>query len=75
MTDENTGSTDIRVLPWWQSPGAEFCYFCETPAHAEGLAYCIACDRPICMLCLDDSRGHRFILCPDCRRHRPEGAE
>ncbi|WP_148863522.1 hypothetical protein [Marinobacter fonticola] len=51
---------------WWLSPGGEYCPFCEGSWHAEALAYCIACDRPVCHTCVIDEVQSSDLLCPEC---------
>lgn len=51
---------------WWLTEGAEYCFVCEASAHAEVLTYCIACDRAVCTLCLDDSAHRDQPICREC---------
>jgi hypothetical protein len=53
---------------WWLTQGPEFCYLCEGSVHPEMLLYCIACDRGLCSLCLDENvQASGDVLCPECR--------
>lgn len=51
---------------WWLTAGPEYCFACEASSHAEGLAYCVACDQATCTLCSTDSTELGGILCPEC---------
>lgn len=63
---------------WWLSPGGEDCPFCTGSWHAEALAYCIACDRPVCHVCMEAAVDSEDLLCPECAAETgsgPEGTE
>lgn len=51
---------------WWLTAGPESCFACEGSTHAEGLAYCVACDQAICALCSQESSELGGVLCPEC---------
>lgn len=60
---------------WWLSPGGEYCPFCEGAMHAEALAYCIGCDRPVCHVCVVDSIDSNDLLCPECATQSNENED
>lgn len=51
---------------WWLSSGVEYCPYCEASWHAEALVYCIACDRPICHVCVGGATNSTEVLCVEC---------
>lgn len=51
---------------WWLTEGPESCFLCEGSVHPELLVYCIACDRGLCLACLDDD-VNTDGLCRECR--------
>lgn len=57
-----------RELPWWLEPGLEECMICEARVHGEALAYCVACDRAMCSVCLVHGPGTRELLCAECAK-------
>ncbi|BES70621.1 hypothetical protein RE428_16390 [Marinobacter nanhaiticus D15-8W] len=63
---------------WWLSPGGEYCPFCSGSWHAEALAYCMACDRPVCHICVAETVESDDLLCPECAAEQgsdPDGSE
>lgn len=52
---------------WWLTEGPESCFLCEGSVHPELLMYCIACDRGLCLLCLDEDVQANEVLCPECK--------
>lgn len=68
MQNDDFASGEKRSEPWWLSPGFEWCFVCEASVHAEALGYCIACDRPLCPLCMMFTGEGGAIQCPDCDR-------
>lgn len=51
---------------WWLTEGPESCFVCEARVHPEMLAYCVACDRGMCSICLYDSAKDGQALCAEC---------
>lgn len=71
MSQNQGESQDER---WWLQAGAEWCPFCDITLHAEGLSYCIACDRAVCMVCVNQGPDAGEIYCPECGA-KPDSGE
>lgn len=50
----------------WIERADEPCPFCLQVYALEAGARCVACDRPVCPLCVVRVRAARALLCPDC---------
>lgn len=62
------------TIPWWLRGGTEYCEFCCQFYVYEHGYFCVACDGPVCALCVVEIRG--VILCRDCAEAEAEaGAE
>lgn len=69
---ENPPGTDRQ---WWVTRGPESCFLCEGSVHPELLAYCVACDRGLCLFCLDDNSQATDVLCPECKAEQDQDVE
>lgn len=57
-------SREGAASPWWLGGGGEQCPDCDGTYAYEMEYRCVACDAPICPLCV--VRVRRTVLCSGC---------
>lgn len=63
-----------RVAPWWVEHGIEACCGCGQRCAYELQVRCVACDGPLCPVCLVRLTRTREASCSDCAREEERPA-
>ena len=67
MRSDDAESRPGSDRQWWLTEGPETCFLCEGAVHPELLKYCIACDRGLCLFCLNGGPAQGEVVCPECK--------
>lgn len=65
--DESTSGTD------WLEHATELCEFCCSAYHPDLAAYCLVCDRGLCLFCIVRV-GSASECCPGCEAEPPQSS-
>jgi hypothetical protein len=67
LSTENVVAKAKRNLPWWLESGTEICPACSHTYVYETEYRCVACDGPLCPICVEYTTALE-IYCPttDC---------
>ncbi len=59
-------TTEQQRRPWWLAGGWHVCEHCLQRYAVEVEYRCVACDGPVCPLCVVVVRAEAEVFCPDC---------